>query len=73
MDPILIGAITGAATSVIAVLLWSRFQPQRHCPRCGTHLSKFRKPENARQMMWGGWTCPSCGCEVDRKGRDVKV
>jgi hypothetical protein len=22
------------------------------------------------EMMWGGWTCPNCGCKVDRYGKE---
>jgi hypothetical protein len=32
---------------------------------------KDRWPRNWRQRLWGGWTCPNCGCEVDRKGKKV--
>ncbi len=39
------------------------------CPSCGTALPMFRQPTSWRQRMWGGWTCPGCGAEIDRKGR----
>ncbi|MEZ5426312.1 MAG: hypothetical protein R2747_08615 [Pyrinomonadaceae bacterium] len=41
------------------------------CPDCGKSLPTIRKPKNARQMMWGGWTCDACGCEVDKYGKRV--
>jgi hypothetical protein len=72
MDPIIIGSILGGAVGGGVVLLLAKFQPQRYCPQCETPLSNFRKPENFRQAMLGGWTCPNCGLEVDRKGRALK-
>jgi len=41
------------------------------CPRCNTPLPQVRKPQNLRQAMWGGGTCPSCGVEVDKWGREL--
>ena len=41
------------------------------CPRCGTPLPRVRKPQSVRQAMWGGSTCPSCGAEVDKWGREL--
>lgn len=41
------------------------------CPRCGTRQPRFRKPQNERQMLWGGGTCPACGCEMDKWGKEV--
>lgn len=32
----------------------------------------FRIPENKKQLLWGGWTCESCGSELDRKGNLIK-
>jgi hypothetical protein len=42
-----------------------------NCPRCGTHLPMIRKPATTEQMLWGGWTCPNCGCKVDKYGREI--
>jgi hypothetical protein len=41
------------------------------CPRCNTQLPKIRQPQNFRQNLWGGGTCPECGTEVDKWGREV--
>jgi hypothetical protein len=41
------------------------------CPRCSKPLPKVRQPQSLRQEMWGGWTCPSCGAEVDKWGREL--
>ena len=56
----------------VVLLCLILLQPQRVCPDCGKLLPKFRRPKSAREMWKGGWTCPNCGCEVDRKGRKVK-
>jgi hypothetical protein len=40
------------------------------CPRCGEGLSMVRKPRSFGEVMWGGWTCPKCGCKVDKYGRE---
>jgi hypothetical protein len=39
------------------------------CPACGTALPTVRAPKNLRQFLWGGWTCASCGAELDTWGR----
>jgi hypothetical protein len=41
------------------------------CPDCSKVAPRFRLPENRRQELWGGWTCPACGCEVDSAGDKV--
>jgi len=42
-----------------------------HCPRCGTRLPAIRKPSSTEEMLWGGWTCPNCGCKVDKYGQET--
>jgi hypothetical protein len=41
------------------------------CPRCRAPMPVGRRPANAHQAFWGGWTC-SCGCEVDKWGKEIK-
>jgi hypothetical protein len=41
------------------------------CPRCGSSLPKERQPRSRRQRLWGGCTCPACGTEVDKWGREL--
>jgi len=43
------------------------------CPRCNTLLPEVRTPRSLRQTMWGGWTCPNCGVDVDKWGREVNA
>jgi hypothetical protein len=50
---------------------WGVNLAQANCPRCGTHLLEVRKPMSVRQSMWGGWTCQTCGTEVDKWGREL--
>ncbi len=44
-----------------------------HCPECGQKLPMVRRPTNARQMMWGGWTCTRCDAELDRSARVIRA
>jgi predicted amidophosphoribosyltransferase len=41
-------------------------EPRYRCPVCRTPLPAIRRPKNRRQALWGGWTCPGCGAELDR-------
>jgi hypothetical protein len=40
------------------------------CPRCRTPMPALRKPTSIAEGMWGGWTCPTCGCKVDKYGQE---
>jgi len=37
-----------------------------YCPGCGSDQPKIRKPANLKQLLWGGFTCKSCGKEYDK-------
>lgn len=39
------------------------------CPNCATVMGRVRMPASGEQALWGGYTCPSCGCELDKWGR----
>lgn len=39
------------------------------CPICSTPLPTVRTPRSVSQMLWGGWTCAKCGCEIDKWGK----
>lgn len=41
------------------------------CKQCGAPPPGVRVPANFSQAMWGGWTCPQCGLEVDKWGEAV--
>ena len=42
-----------------------------NCPDCDEELPPTRKPANIRQLLWGGNTCPACGCELDKYGSKI--
>lgn len=65
------GMIIGAIVGGIAVVALALLLPRRACPACGELLPRFRAPASGREAMLGGWTCPRCGCRVDRKGRRI--
>jgi hypothetical protein len=75
MEPWQVGAISGAIIGGlgggIAVLIWGLTRPSRKCPDCGEALPRIRKPANRQQALWGGTTCPKCGCEMDRHGKKI--
>lgn len=39
------------------------------CPGCGAEMGRVRMPNSGKQAMWGGYTCPTCQCEMDKWGR----
>lgn len=43
------------------------------CPRCGKRQPKARIPNSVYQALWGGWTCDSCGCEMDKYGNSKEA
>ena len=42
-----------------------------HCPKCNERMPAMRIPEGLHQILWGGWTCPRCGCQMDKWGKAV--
>ena len=76
MDEAIIGAIVGAVVggSVgLVMLVMALLGKPKPCAECGAPAPKIRKPANRRQRLRGGWTCPECGCEMDRRGRKVEA
>ena len=39
------------------------------CSECDTKLPNARLPTSFQQLLWGGWTCPECSAELNRKGQ----
>jgi hypothetical protein len=75
LELLLAGAVLGVLGGFAAgglVLLFALLMPAKKCPGCGQTLPKFRVPASAGQALWGGTTCPGCGCEVDHRGRKVE-
>ena len=64
--------------AVLVVAMWPREGAwginlsKTCCPRCGLRMSRWRRPDNERQALWGGWTCRKCGCEMDKYGKELK-
>jgi hypothetical protein len=40
-----------------------------HCPGCDAQMPAIRVPKGWHELMWGGWTCPICGCRMDKWGK----
>jgi len=55
--------------SFYALSTWAFATPD--CPVCGTRQPAMRKPASLRQTLLGGWTCASCGTELDRNGKAI--
>ena len=66
----IIGAVAGGLAG-LAVGVLKLLAPRKKCPDCGAVLPAARRPAGTRQALAGGWTCPKCGCEVDRQGRKI--
>lgn len=43
-----------------------------HCPQCGERMPAIRVPESMFQLLWGGWSCPACGCKMDKWGKAIE-
>lgn len=71
MDSWLLGGIVGGVAGGLAVAVVGLLMPRQKCVKCGATSPKFRQPASWRQALFGGWTCPECGCEMDRRGRRV--
>ena len=50
---------------------WGINPTRPNCPDCGTPAPIVRKPKSFGQMLWGGGTCPSCNCEMDKWGNKI--
>lgn len=68
---VILGVIIGVVCGGGGVLLIGLLQPRKFCPDCGKPLPKFRRPSSVKQSLWGGNTCPKCGCQINRKGEKV--
>jgi hypothetical protein len=69
--PATAGAIGGAIGGLIGAMMIAR-GGRKTCPRCAAELPQYRTPTSLKQALWGGWICPNCGYEIDRKGAAVK-
>ena len=67
----IVGAVVGGLVAVVLGVI-ALLQKPKPCAECGAPAPRVRRPANRRQRLWGGWTCPECGCEMDRRGRPVR-
>jgi hypothetical protein len=67
-DALTSAAVGGVAAAAVLLGIAMMMKPPK-CEKCGAVQPKFRKPTTTQQAMWGGYTCASCGSELDRKGR----
>ncbi len=44
--------------------------PKINCPKCDEVQPGFRRTNNVYEFLWGGNTCKSCGCKMDRFGKE---
>jgi hypothetical protein len=65
----IVGIVT-ISSVVMAMLLASEASVARRCPHCREDLPQFRKPTSLRQMLWGGWTCSTCGSELNLRAKE---
>lgn len=63
-NPLVIGGLAGG----LGVIVYALLQPRRNCPKCDQLLPRTRIPKTAREALLGGWHCPKCNVQVDRKG-----
>jgi len=71
MAPWMVGGIVGGIAAVIQVLRANRRVRRLPCPRCHQVLGWKRPGKSTmRARFWGRWTCPGCGCEIDRHGNE---
>jgi len=68
---VLAGAFVFIRAQAKAQGRWGISLSRTSCPRCGTRLPMIRKPATREEALWGGWTCPQCGCQVDKYGREL--
>ena len=78
---ILVGVLVGSTVGWLCIKLLQKYWPKSgkmgmnldgvSCPQCGKTAPKIRKPANARQFLWGGWSCSKCGTEMDKYGARI--
>ena len=68
--------------SVVTLLLIAKFWPRSgkmginlkavQCPSCGAPQPAVRVPRSLREVLWGGWTCSKCRCQMDKYGASIE-
>lgn len=71
LTPGVVGGIIGGIVAAIYVARMNIKMRARPCPRCHQVLgNKQPAARSVKQILVGGWTCPACGCDVDRHGKE---
>jgi hypothetical protein len=81
MEPMTWLVLIGAAAVIVGVIFVQKQSNTKgrwgigsfggtSCQRCGEKLPMIRKPTSSEETLWGGWTCPKCGCKVDKYGKE---
>jgi hypothetical protein len=60
-------------TRIASGQTWGLNLEQVQCPKCAAALPMLRDPSSMEELLWGGWTCPSCGCRLDKWGRATEA
>ena len=62
------GAAIGGVVALVVLIVGILARPQLTCPKCNAPLPKLRKPESFKQLLWGGYTCKTCGAQLTARG-----
>jgi hypothetical protein len=68
---LLIAPLVSAVYGTLAKTRWGINLRPVSCPRDGTRIPVRREPRSLQQALWRSWTCPVCGIEVDKWGREI--
>lgn len=49
---------------------WGMNFKKVYCPKCGLKQAYWRWPQSLNEALWGGGTCPECGCKMDKWGKE---
>lgn len=70
---IIISGIAGGIAAYFKAMSMKQVMQNFPCPNCRQLLGSSKLGKRTRQqVLWGGWTCPNCGCDVDRHGKERK-
>ncbi|HEX6881085.1 MAG TPA: hypothetical protein VF135_12020 [Terriglobales bacterium] len=78
-DPVFVITFVVLAVGMILVTLgtltrnrWGINLDDVYCQHCHRKMPQNHTPMNLTQTLWGGGTCDSCGCEMDKWGREIR-
>lgn len=65
---VVIGAVCGGIIGGLAVVVLPLVLPRKSCPACAKLLPRYHWRD---KWLSGFWSCPNCGCKLDRNRRAV--